>query len=175
KIQAIPSNSKVYMWFEDDLFCQVNFWFVASLLIEKKEDSLLFLVRPSEHSPYSFGHLKESELISSYENGIPLNKNIEEISSLWQFYKQNDLQNLLKTAQTLSSIYPFILQAVEAHIERQPSHNKLGRPKESIIQIMKELDTKEFAPIFREFTKREAIYGFGDLQVKRMFEEIINS
>ncbi|GJM35445.1 MAG: hypothetical protein DHS20C18_44460 [Saprospiraceae bacterium] len=32
----------------------------------------------------------------------------------------------------------------------------------------------EFAPVFRAFNKRGNIYGFGDLQVKRLFDEIKN-
>ena len=35
KIRNIAQGSKVYCWFEEDLFCQVNFWFVLHLLVEK--------------------------------------------------------------------------------------------------------------------------------------------
>jgi len=38
---------------------------------------------------------------------------------------------------------------------------------------MKELETQDFGPVFREFTKRESIYGYGDLQVKRLFDELL--
>jgi len=51
----------------------------------------------------------------------------------------------------------------------------LGRPSQSLIRIINELNTVEFEPIFREFSKREDIYGFGDLQVKRLFNEIKNN
>ncbi len=37
---------------------------------------------------------------------------------------------------------------------------------------MEGLQTQNFGLIFREFCKREGIYGFGDLQVKRLLEEI---
>ena len=37
---------------------------------------------------------------------------------------------------------------------------------------MKELETEEFEPVFYEFCKRESIYGFGDLQVKKLIREI---
>ncbi len=32
RIQNIPPNSAIYLWFEDDLFCQVNCWLVLALL-----------------------------------------------------------------------------------------------------------------------------------------------
>jgi len=70
-----------------------------------------------------------------------------------------------------------MLPAIHAHLQRFPSETetnkeKLGRPKISLIQIMNELKSEEFAPVFREFSKRESIYGFGDLQVKRLFDEV---
>lgn len=55
------------------------------------------------------------------------------------------------------------------------TYQNAGRPIQSLITIMKELDTEEFGPVLREFNKRESIYGFGDLQVKRLFDEIINN
>ena len=42
----------------------------------------------------------------------------------------------------------------------------------SLKQIISELKTHEFDPVFKEFCQREAIYGLGDLQVKRMFDKI---
>ncbi|WP_221411228.1 DUF1835 domain-containing protein [Epilithonimonas xixisoli] len=36
KILKIPEGSEVHLWFEDDLFCQVNLWFCITLLTNKK-------------------------------------------------------------------------------------------------------------------------------------------
>src|SRR5688572_29409796 len=35
KIINLPDHSEVCLWFENDLFCQVNMWFVISLLSQK--------------------------------------------------------------------------------------------------------------------------------------------
>lgn len=37
KILNIPEGSEVNLWFEDDLFCQVNLWFCVSLLSKIKD------------------------------------------------------------------------------------------------------------------------------------------
>ncbi|WP_338763642.1 DUF1835 domain-containing protein [Bernardetia sp. ABR2-2B] len=173
KIQAIPSEVDINLWFEDDLFCQVNFWFVVHLLNKNNQKNSIFLVRPKEHTQYGFGGLDESELISIYENRLSLGQNeLHKIALLWEHYKNNDTEKLLQTAKGLDENYAFILPAIDAHLQRFSSEGKLGRPTESLLQIMKDLDTKEFAPVFREFSKRESIYGFGDLQVKRLFDTI---
>lgn len=38
KIMEIPNNSKVFLWFEDDLFCQANLWFLISQISDKTQN-----------------------------------------------------------------------------------------------------------------------------------------
>lgn len=173
KMSNIALDTDINLWFEDDLFCQVNFWFVLNLLDKLKETNSIYLIRPETHTAYGFGGLNPSDLVLLYKNRRFLTE-IDKLSSLWDLYKNNETSKLLKTAQELKDIYPFILPAVEAHIQRTPDKHGPGRPVRSLIQIMKDLDTNEFAPVFREFNKREYIYGFGDLQVKRLFDSIQN-
>jgi len=171
KIKNITGDSEVFLWFEDDLFCQVNFWFVTYLLLQSGKNYRAFLVRPEKHTHEGFGGLSDEELMHIFENKILL-ENVEEIANLWKYYQQDNLDLLLGEAAKLKHSLPFICDGVEAHIARKPTKYHPGRPTQAILDIMTELDTKEFAPVFAEFTKREKIYGFGDLQVKRLFDLI---
>jgi len=171
-IQAIPNGSEINLWFEDDLFCQVNFWFICHLICQNLKDVKVSLIRPKAHNAYGFGGLNQQELLETFENKIVLEE-IEQIALLWTAY-QNDLLEILKAlGQSLQGNYPFIIGAIEAHIERIPTRDNPGRPINSLLEIMNELETREFVPVFREFNKRESIYGFGDLQVKRLYDKII--
>ena len=171
KVRNIPQGAEVNLWFEDDLFCQVNFWFMVHLMRLFDKHNSIFLVRPEKHSPYGFAGLTESMLISIYKNRLLLTQ-LDPLADLWKFYQNKDTEKLLETAGELGNKYPFILTAVQAHIERIPTEGNSGRPVRSLIQIMKDLETEEVGPVFREFNKREAIYGFGDLQVKRLLDEV---
>lgn len=171
KMQNIPDNVDINLWFEDDLFCQVNFWFVIKLLSKSQPNNQFFLIRPKLHSQFGFGGLSESELISIYENRLVLTE-LDKLARLWESYQSNNIEKLIEISRQLKNSYPFIFTAVEAHIERIPTNGNLGRPIQSLIRIMDELNTAEFGPIFKEFCKREKIYGFGDLQVKRLFDKI---
>lgn len=175
-MQRIPNDAAINLWFEDDLFCQVNFWFVMHLLRDLQQTNRFFLVRPEVHNQFWFGGLTNSKLISLYENRVELTAlDLNKLSSLWEYYQHKDLEKLTAVAQQLDGVYSFISKAVQAHIARIPTTRTLGRPSESIIQIMKDLDTEEFGAVFKEFSKREPIYGFGDLQVKRLFDGILSS
>ena len=171
KMLAIEPQAEVNLWFEDDLFCQTNFWFVVYLLTNYNPNHSLFLIRPEAPHQYGFSALHQAQLTTIYKNRLPLNYP-DKIAGLWLAYQNNDLDLLIATAQELEPIYPFILPAVRAHIARLPTKASAGRPVESLKTIMRELQTREFGPIFQEFSKRESIYGYGDLQVKRLFDSI---
>ena len=174
KIQLIKSNSDINLWFEDDLFCQANFWFTVHLLLRKSKDYNIFLVRPKTHTRFGFGGLTKSSLMSIYKERVQL-KELDKISKLWKCYQLNDIKEMKHLAQELEKEYPFISKAVDAHIQRKPTNAHVGRPTQSLLTIMKEFQTEDFAEIFQEFCKRESIYGFGDLQVKRLYDQIMNN
>lgn len=171
KIQKIPKGSEINLWFEDDLFCQVNFWFVCSLLKGHSKRSSLNLVRPEIHTPYGFGGLSKTELVAIFHKRKKLIQ-IEKIAQLWRLYQHQKTDEMLKIGQELDSEFPFLLPAIQAHTDRIPSHGNPGKPVQALKEIREELNTDDFAEIFREFSKRESIYGFGDLQVKRLLYEL---
>lgn len=174
KIQNIPDNVDINLWFEDDLFCQVNFWFIANLISSPLKSTRVFLVRPAIHDQYGFGGLSELELINAYKQKTQITE-LDKIAMLWKFYKINDIEKLVNQANELVQKYPFILKAVEAHVDSIPDEISPGRPKQALIEIMNDLGTDSFGAVFKEFNKRENIYGFGDLQVKRLLDEINNN
>lgn len=174
KIIKISSDSEVYLWFEDDLFCQVNMWFVIHLLFKNTQNCKVFLVRPKIHNHLGFGGLNTTELLELYQDSLPI-KDLSELAKLWRFYQKNDLKRLMATADKLVDLFPFITETAEAHLARIPNEKSLGRPKQVLIQIMKDLKTTDFSTVFKEFCKRESIYGFGDLQVKRLLDEVLES
>jgi hypothetical protein len=94
---------------------------------------------------------------------------------MWKHYQRGNTIALLTIAENFKEQYSFLLPAVQAHIERLTVNGNAGRPERVLVEIMEELNTKEFKIVFREFCKREPIYGFGDSQVRRMWKKIIDN
>ncbi len=173
KITQIEDGANIYLWFENDLFCQVNFWFAIHTLFQLGKNIAVFLVSPIKDSWMGFGALSYDELLQSFENKKELSKTDHEaIAKMWTAFQKSDWTHLRANAKKLKSKIDYIEAVVEAHIERFPTNKKYGRPEESIQKIMAELDDPSFANVFRTFSKEEGIYGFGDLQVKRIMERI---
>ena len=174
KILSVPEGSVINLWFEDDLFCQANLWCALNIIFNVGIPYDLFLVRPPKHDRYGFGGLNEKGLFEAYENKIPI-KELSQFSELWKAYQRDHNEDLISIARVLSDNHPYILPAVQAQLDRLPAEQKEGRPMESLKRIIHELKTDDFGMIFKEFSKRESIYGFGDLQVKKMYETLKKS
>jgi hypothetical protein len=176
KIISLPEHSVIYLWFEDDLFCQVNLWFVSHLIQNFTTLSQVFLVRPHTDIQYGFGGLNSDGLENAFKSKIRLSvDDVKLFSSLWELYQGQNHTKILELAVKHSERFPFLVDAAKANLERFPSDGSPGRPVQTLLDIMKETGSDEFGPVFREFHKRESIYGFGDLQVKRLFDELRNS
>ncbi len=171
-IQKIPQNSEVNLWFEDDLFCQVNLWFVLFLLSKRQyENNSVYLVRPKQNNRAGFSGLKNDELIGLLGNRQVL-KDLSQLSKLWTCYKKQAWMELKNQGELLASKYPFILIGINAQLERLPKKDSFGKPVDALIEIMRRLKTHEFDLIFEEFSKINHVYGFGDLQVASLIKEI---
>ena len=170
KLDHLPAGAEVNLWFEDDLFCQVNCWYVFWRL--RTADCRLFVVHPPAQSPYSFGHVPPSDLPDLLAARTPVT-HLQELATLWPAYAAGDNTQLVAIAHQLQGAYPHVVPAAEAQRDRMPANNQAGRPMQALQQIIDELGTEEFTLVFREFCKREGIYGFGDLQVKRLYDELL--
>lgn len=171
QILKLPDSAEINLWFEDDLFCQVNLWFCLFLLQKKGHQGALFLAHPPQHTPYAFGKVSRSELEHCYKQRLPL-EDLTSWAFLWEAFQKSDFDRLKTVAAGLQDSFPFVPDAVAYHIERFPSEG-IGRPKEELKRILEELNTKEFDPIFHVFCEREAHYGFGNLYVKRLYKELL--
>ena len=167
ELHSLPPNVPIYFWFEDDLFCQANLWFLFAYVDTHKMNHPLYWVRPNEHTPWGFGGLSDAQLVEAFQNRQQI-ANPEIYVKLWHAYQQNDFSSL----QQLASSTDHVEASVQAHIDRFPEDNSLGRPQRTIISIIQELNTLDFGTIFQEFCTRESIYGFGDLQFKRLLDQM---
>lgn len=168
KMKGVGNESIIYFWFEDDLFCQANWWFLLHYLSWLKAKK--YLVRSGDQSPYSFAHLSNEELLNRVEEKIEIKEAV--LNDLWSYYRTHDYDRFKGIQHLLDDQYPFVSKAFEAHIARNSNGESLGRPIKTLKQIGQEIDFENFKNVFQEFQKRLPYYGYGDLQVMNMIKEL---
>jgi len=181
KIFHAPDDSIFHLWFEYDLFCQVNMWFVLSVInslpIRKKVAAIYtsYLDKTSKQFWNGFGPANSAELNFCYAHRTPLSDaDLNTGQALWTAYKNHDLETLTTLSNRYqSSAYPYLQEVVKAHIDRFPKDGSKGRPEKLIEHITKNIST-DFNEVFKEFWDRESIYGFGDTQLKRLYDKIMH-
>ena len=171
KIQSIPPDSAVYLWFEDDLFCQVNLWFTCHLLYNHTEQLEVYIIRPKTLTQYGFAAYDEVGLAQLFDDCIEF-PFVGTCAALWTAYVNNDLQLLQVIACTFSDSFSYIKTAIHLHLDRLPTEQDSGRPKEVLKAIIKEIGDTDFSLIFKRFSEELYAYGYGDLQVKRLIKSI---
>lgn len=148
KIKSIPDDAKIYLWFEEDLFCQVNLWFILNFL--KSHPAEVYLILPYPDSPYHFSTLSSKDLeVSFLEKSHSLSpKEREVLGNLWLHFQNEDVFEALKIAQLFTERFPFIKPAVEAWRDMIPVGNYPGKPKSVLLDISKKINTRDFERIF---------------------------
>lgn len=179
KMLAAPGDSEFNLWFEYDLFCQVNMWFVLSLLADMPVRKKVYAVytswldREDKHFWNGFGMATREQLQQAFEDRMLLSgSDIEFGHDLWAAYKRGDLLELHRLSRYQSAAFPYLQEVVEAHMDRFPRVNETGRPERVLGEIMKDGPT-DFGTVFRKFWERESIYGFGDSQLKPLYEKVL--
>lgn len=157
KMQDLPEDSAVFFWFEDDLFCQVNFWFLISSLNLGKIN--IFRVFPKD-TEKGFAESDENDLLKLFHSAKEINDTERKlISNLWIDFQQN---NLLK--ETSSEIVRNLEELITAN------ENRFNGTLENQIKVIQKT-AKSFEEFFKIFNQKYPIYGFGDLQLKRCIDQ----
>jgi len=171
KIRAITEQDKVFLWFEDDLFCQTNLWWSCDQLYKNGCENVN-LVRPNHDDWRGFGIMGEKELIKAFDKHIRLSAtHLTFLSLLWDAYSNENKVLMKDYGNNLTQIIPRIGKVVNAHIKRNRKSQTIGAPEKRLLELRGQGITS-FSEAFKIFSNEMGIYGFGDLQVKRMWDRI---
>lgn len=180
KIINASNGSEFNLWFEYDLFCQVNMWFVISIInslpIQKKVFVVYtsYLDKTSDQFWNGFGPANSEELTICFADRIPLNEaDLQFGYDLWTAYKSGKLEELIRLSENQSQSFPYLQEVVKAHVDRYPKDGTKGRPEKAIEDITKNISA-DFDKVLAEFWNRESIYGFGDTQLKTLFDKVMH-
>ena len=175
KLLKVPPKSDIYLWFEEDLFCQVNFWFLCDLILTNLTQPSVRLVLPIPSTRYGFGGLNQEQLAISLQYAMDITADLPDFSNLWKFYKTDQYTGLKNQAANMEQKYPFVGEAVNAHLDRQPDQFGMGKPHRIIKEIIEEAQTTDFGTVFKKFCEMEPIYGYGDLQFRVIYDGVLNT
>lgn len=169
KLVGNTDRGEINLWFEYELFCQANMWFCLVLLKNTKADIYRVqpIVRNEKDIWRGFGGLEKDDLQKCFDARTKFSENDLLLGAdLWKAYCNKDFASLTKLSEYESECFPKLKEVCQAEIEKQT------RPPKKLREIISTGETN-FGKIFQEFNESEGVYGFGDLQIERIYKEII--
>jgi hypothetical protein len=172
-LDGITSDDEVWLWFEDDLFCVVNMWFVIAYLTQKV-DPKLYRVFPvaDDRRWLGFANADKGELINHFSEARKFTADDILLSQrLWHAFVENEREGLSVMSFSDSGTYRFLPEVIKAHLDRSPPDGLMGRPQRVLSLILQRANL-DFDEIIREFWKSEGIYGYADTQIRNILREM---
>lgn len=173
KLQLITSNDEVFLWFEDDLFCQCNMWFAVDCISKQSQPTFYRVFPEADMETWrGFGRTNKKDLQDYYSQTVVLNTaDVLHLRNLWNAFVHTDNPALLMLSEKPCNAIRFQKEVIKAQADRAHNSPELGRPYRTLSTLLQEGELS-FYQIFERFAKKESIYGFGDSQVRNMLKEL---
>ena len=170
-LASAANHDEVVLWFEYDLFCQLNLlylldWFNEADL-KKPCLSLINIDAFPGHKDFrGLGELTPVELGSLFPKREKVSKSQLELGAkAWQAFRSPNPTAIELLLHSDTSALPLLAPALSAHLRRFPSTtNGLGDIEQCGLQLIAD-GCGKFTDMFPKFLAAEKAYGLGDSQV----------
>ena len=173
------SQEEIVLWFEYDLFCQINMIAVLNWLKKHRSGAQISLVcsgsEDNTDTMYNLSDLSSKQLNELYKNRIVLTKDdVEYADYIWQLYCSDNPIRLENALKQNKSQFEYLSEAISAHLLRFPNiKNGLNELENKVINIAssgQNIGNKnEFMSLL---LKNQGLYGYSDLQFIKMLKRL---
>ena len=181
KLASFADHEEVVLWFEHDLFCQVNLLYLLDWFSRRQlGDTTLSLICidrfPGVTDFRGLGQLSAEQLASLFPNRKAVESRALQLASLsWRAYCSPDPTQIEQILEADTSALPFLGAALGAHLKRFPSiKNGLGAIENVALGLTQD-GPASFNDIFAGFADAEPNYGLGDSQLALVLARMISA
>lgn len=172
-------QDEIVLWFEYDLFCQINMLAVISWLKRYRKDYKVSLVQSGKidgkQELFSLNQLDKVQINQHFDNRIELRQDdIEYADYIWQLYC-SDSPLRLETVHKFNPMSPFVYleDAIRSHLLRFPSlENGLNAIENNILYTAQHNKFKTKEGLVNHLLQNQGNLGFGDLQYFQKIDEL---
>ncbi len=171
-------QDQIVLWFEYDLFCQINMLAVLSWLKTYRRHAQISLVCSGKEDEtdtlYALGELGDEKLMELYENRLMLSQDdIEYADYVWQLYCSDNPIRLENLTDFKNYNFSYLSEALQAHLRRFPTiKNGLNEVENRILEIAVEERPKSKKALLGNILRNQGYYGFGDSQYGRVITNL---
>lgn len=174
KIKRFQGN-EIVLWFEYDLFCQINMIAIISYLLRSKKSKKISLVCIGDYPGHSkrvgLGEIPAENYPKLFKNRIKLEKeDLLLADRAWMAFCGKEIE---KFEQMRSNNFKYLTEALVAAKSLFRQKEKLSPLSLHILKMI-ENDNINESQLIRRLLKEDTALGFGDLQFKYEIEKVSN-
>ncbi len=168
----------IVLWFEYDLFCQINMLAVLSWLKANRKYAEVSLVCSGNEDDsdrlFGLNELDDEKLLDLYENRTILTQDdIEYADYVWQLYCSDNPIRLENLRDFKDYQFDYLSDAVASHLHRFPSiKNGLNEMENKILSLAVETKPTSKKTFISTLLKNQGGLGFGDSQYDRAISRL---
>lgn len=169
KLNNINKFDEIVLWFEHDLFCQINLIFLINYIYNKGFTGNLSVVNIDDFFKPGFkgiGELRSEDFIILYEKRLSLNiEDIEAANEAWAIYSSSNPSLLNDISEINFGNLKYLKNALERHKQRFPFvGNGLNKIQSDLLNIIAQ-KKQTLSEVVTAYLKSDFVYGIGDSQV----------
>ena len=172
KIEDLSNYNEVVLWFEFDLFCQVNLMALCTYLLKYyRNDISYFLVcvgkEKDRENLQTLADFSPKEYQYLYNDKIRLSRNdLLFAKESWEVYVNNNEKELGQYNFNKNVKFKYLQLAIDQHLKRFPGKGGLNQVEYKILELISSngRTKKDIIRDLLNWQRCETVYGFGDLQ-----------
>jgi hypothetical protein len=169
-LRRFTDHEEVILWFEHDLFCQINLiylldWFSRQSLGGTRLSLICIGEFPGIEDFRGLGQLTGEQLATLFDNRHEVSElELRIASSAWAAYTSPNPGEVTRLLDEDTSAMPFLGDSLRLHLTRFPSiRNGLGQIEQNALELISE-GAVTFKSLFPKFANADPDYGLGDGQ-----------
>ncbi|MEM7381829.1 MAG: DUF1835 domain-containing protein [Bacteroidota bacterium] len=171
-------QDQIILWFEYDLFCQVNMLAVLSWLKTYRRHAEISLVCSGNEDEtdhlYGLGELDSEKLLELFEKRTVLSQDdIEYADYVWQLYCSDNPIRLENLTDFKNYNFEYLSEAIQAHLHRFPTiKNGLNAVENRVLELAVSEKPRSKRALLGAMLGNQGYYGFGDSQYERIISNL---
>ncbi len=171
-------QDQIVLWFEYDLFCQVNMLAVISWLLSNRKYAEISLVcsgrEGASNKMYGLNELSDEQLRELYAQRTVLNQDDKEYADyVWQLYCSNNPMRLENLMDFEDYQFDYLGDAIKTHLKRFPSiANGLNEMENNILGQAAHKKHVSKSKFLGSLLQNQGNLGFGDSQYERALNRL---
>jgi len=180
QLQDVSNYNEVVLWFEYDLFCQINLMALITYLLKSyRKDIRYFLVCTGKEKGKSQLQSLADYVPDAYEklyiNKTRLSRNdFLFAQKSWEIYTENDKDSLIDFDFNQNKKFVYLQAAMDQHLLRFKDKKGLNQIDYKILNLINS-GIKEQKDLIKEllnWQKENTVYGFGDKQYENYIKKL---